>query len=43
MLPTFHTRGMMENALGCSSFHGTISATLVLKIPKNMRMEALHP
>ncbi len=33
MLPIVQTRGMIENALGCSSFQGTISATVVLMIP----------
>ena len=33
MLPIVQTRGMIENALGCSSFQGTISATLVLIMP----------
>lgn len=31
--PTDQTMGMMENAAGCSSFQGTISATIVLMMP----------
>jgi hypothetical protein len=33
MLPICHTSGSTENARGCNSFCGTISATAVLKIP----------
>ena len=33
MAPTVYTSGMILNALGCSSFHGHISATVVLRIP----------
>jgi hypothetical protein len=35
-LPTDHTSGMIEKALGCSSLSGTISATIVLMIPTAM-------
>lgn len=31
--PRLHTMGITENALGCSSFSGTISATIVRMIP----------
>jgi hypothetical protein len=31
--PRLHTSGIIENALGWSSFSGTISATMVLMIP----------
>lgn len=31
--PRLHTNGMIENALGCNSFSGTISATIVRIIP----------
>jgi hypothetical protein len=33
MEPRLHTSGMIENALGWSSFSGTISATMVLMMP----------
>ena len=33
MEPSVHTRGMTENAGGCNSFWGTISATMVRIIP----------
>lgn len=33
MAPTVYTKGMILNALGCSSFHGHNSATVVLSIP----------
>lgn len=33
MEPRLHTRGIIENALGWSSFSGTISATIVRMIP----------
>ena len=33
MEPKLQTRGIIENALGCSSFSGTISATIVRIIP----------
>ena len=33
MEPRLHTSGIIENALGWSSFSGTISATMVLMIP----------
>jgi hypothetical protein len=31
--PRLQTNGMIEKALGCSSFSGTISATIVRMIP----------
>ena len=31
--PILHTKGIILNARGCSSFSGTISATIVLIIP----------
>lgn len=33
MAPTVHTRGITENALGCSSFQGHSSATVVRSMP----------
>jgi hypothetical protein len=36
MEPRLQTKGMMEKALGCSSFSGTISATIVLIIPTSL-------
>ena len=37
MEPKLQTRGMIENALGCSSFSGTISATIVRIMPTEIR------
>lgn len=39
--PIVHTRGMTEKAIGCSSFSGTISATMVRIMPTE-RISCAH-
>lgn len=40
--PILQTRGMREKACGWSSFHGTISATIVLIIPTSWCVSELE-